>query len=92
MLKLEWLFGHFNFFSYLCIMKENFETIKQDNRLLYLYVRGSHCHGIATPMSDIDKGGIFIANKKASRGEAGNCGNVRERIRINLLFLHLTYI
>lgn len=64
MLKLEWLFGHFNFFSYLCIMKNNFETIKQDNRLLYLYVRGSHCHGIATPTSDIDKGGIFVANKK----------------------------
>ena len=45
-------------------MKDTFETIKNDNRLLYHYVRGSHCHGINTPQSDVDYGGIFIAPKK----------------------------
>lgn len=45
-------------------MKDTFETIKNDNRLLYSYIRGSHCHGINTPSSDIDKGGIFIAKKE----------------------------
>ena len=42
----------------------NFDTLKKENRLLYSYVRGSHCHGISTPLSDIDKGGIFIAKKQ----------------------------
>lgn len=44
-------------------MKDTFKTIRDDNRLLYEYIRGSHCHGISTPSSDIDKGGIFIASK-----------------------------
>lgn len=42
----------------------NFEIVKEENRLLYSYIRGSHCHGINTPLSDIDKGGIFIAKKE----------------------------
>lgn len=42
----------------------SFEIVKEENRLLYSYIRGSHCHGINTPLSDIDKGGIFIAKKE----------------------------
>lgn len=44
-------------------MKDTFQTIVEDDRLLYSYIRGSHCHGIATEASDIDRGGIFIAPK-----------------------------
>ena len=44
-------------------MGDTFGTIKNDNRLLYSYIRGSHCHGISTPTSDIDMGGIFMARK-----------------------------
>ena len=40
---------------------ETFETIKNKNLLLYSYIRGSHCHGISTPQSDVDEGGIFIS-------------------------------
>lgn len=43
---------------------ETFESIRTDNRLLYQYIRGSHAHGISTPSSDIDRGGIFIAKHK----------------------------
>ena len=42
---------------------ETFETIKEKNLLLYQYIRGSHCHGISTPQSDIDMGGIFMSPK-----------------------------
>ena len=37
--------------------------IKKEGSILYEYVRGSHCHGIATEKSDIDLGGIFMADK-----------------------------
>lgn len=41
--------------------KYTFEDIKEKNLLLYSYVRGSVCQGTNTPLSDIDKGGIFMA-------------------------------
>ena len=41
--------------------KYTFEDIKERNLLLYSYVRGSTCQGTATPLSDIDKGGIYMA-------------------------------
>lgn len=45
-------------------MKDTFDTVRNDNRLLYHYVRGSWCHGIAVEgKSDIDYGGLFIAPK-----------------------------
>lgn len=47
---------------------ENFEKIKNENRLLYSYIRGSHAHGINTPSSDIDTSGIYIASKDALLG------------------------
>lgn len=40
---------------------DTFETIKDKGLLLYEYLRGSHCHGISTPLSDKDYGGIFIS-------------------------------
>lgn len=41
--------------------KYNFEEIKKRNLLIYNYLRGSHCHGISTPLSDEDYCGIYLA-------------------------------
>lgn len=41
--------------------KYTFEEIKEKNLLIYNYLRGSHCHGINTPLSDEDYGGIYLA-------------------------------
>ena len=34
---------------------------KEDGTPLYAYLRGSHCHGTATELSDTDIGGVFMA-------------------------------
>lgn len=45
-------------------MRDTFDIIKEDNRLLFNYIRGSWAHGIAVEgKSDIDMGGVFIAKK-----------------------------
>lgn len=41
--------------------KYDFEEIKKRNLLIYNYLRGSHCHGISTPLSDEDYCGIYLA-------------------------------
>lgn len=41
--------------------KSKFDKIKENNTLLYEYVRGSRCHGIETPTSDWDYGGVYMA-------------------------------
>ena len=46
-------------------MKDTFQTITDDKRLLYHYIRGSWCHGIGVEgKSDIDYGGLFMAPKE----------------------------
>lgn len=42
-------------------MKQTFEEIENSGHLLYKYIRGSVAHGINTPSSDIDEGGVFFA-------------------------------
>ena len=41
--------------------KYTFEEIKKRNLLIYNYLRGSHCHGISTPLSDEDYCGVYLA-------------------------------
>ena len=41
--------------------KYTFDDIRERNLLIYNYLRGSHCHGIATELSDEDYGGVFLA-------------------------------
>ena len=43
---------------------ETFDSIRDKGLLLYEYLRGSHCHGIATELSDYDYGGIFVTEKR----------------------------
>ena len=42
-------------------MAMSFDDIRRRNLLIYEYIRGSHCHGISTPQSDIDHGGVYLA-------------------------------
>lgn len=42
-------------------MKTNFDIIREDGRLLYEYVRGSHLYGLNNEDSDVDSSGLFIA-------------------------------
>lgn len=41
----------------------NFETIRQDGRLLYEYIRGSHLYGLNNADSDIDTSGVFACTR-----------------------------
>ena len=44
-------------------MKDTFETIRQSNRLLFEYIRGSYLYGLNNEDSDVDTSGLFIADK-----------------------------
>jgi len=44
-------------------MIETFESVRNDNRLLIEYVRGSSLYGLNTPTSDIDTGGVYMTDK-----------------------------
>lgn len=46
----------------------NFDKIREDKRLLYEYVRGSHLYNLNTPESDIDTSGVYIATKDSILG------------------------
>lgn len=41
--------------------KYTFDDIERENLLLYRYIRGSQAYGTATPESDYDEGGVFMA-------------------------------
>ena len=38
----------------------NFDIIRQDGRLLYEYIRGSHLYGLNNESSDVDTSGVFV--------------------------------
>jgi hypothetical protein len=49
-------------------MKDTFQTITDDKRLLYEYIRGSHLYGLNNEDSDVDTSAVFIAPKEAVMG------------------------
>ena len=49
-------------------MKDTFETVTKDGRLLYEYIRGSHLYGLNNADSDVDTSAIFIAPREAVMG------------------------
>lgn len=49
-------------------MKDTFQTITDDKRLLYEYIRGSHLYGLNNADSDVDTSAVFIAPKEAVMG------------------------
>ena len=42
----------------------DFDTIKNDGRLLYEYIRGSHLYGLNNKDSDIDTSGVYVCTPK----------------------------
>lgn len=44
-------------------MKDTFQTVIDDKRLLYEYIRGSHLYNLNNEDSDVDTSGIYIARK-----------------------------
>ncbi len=42
----------------------NFDIIKNDGRLLYEYIRGSHLYGLNTEQSDVDTSGVYMCNRE----------------------------
>ena len=59
---------YLRFFPYLCkklkTMKDTFKSIRDDGRLLYEYIRGSHLYGLNNEDSDVDSSGVFITKKE----------------------------
>ena len=49
-------------------MKDTFQTITDDKRLLYEYIRGSHLYNLNTEYSDVDTSAVFIAPKETMMG------------------------
>ena len=45
-------------------MKDTFKLIRDDGRLLYEYIRGSHLYGLNNEDSDVDSSGVFITKKE----------------------------
>lgn len=41
----------------------NFEIIRNDGRLLYEYIRGSHLYGLNNEYSDIDTSGVYVCTR-----------------------------
>lgn len=45
-------------------MNENFKKVREDGRLLYEYIRGSHLYGLNIETSDVDTSGVFLCEPK----------------------------
>ena len=41
-------------------MNSNFDAIRNEGRLLYEYIRGSHLYGLNVETSDIDTSGVYM--------------------------------
>ena len=46
----------------------NFDIIRNDGRLLYEYIRGSHLYGLNNEYSDVDTGGVYVCAEKELLG------------------------
>jgi predicted nucleotidyltransferase len=53
-------------------MNTNFDTIRNDGRLIYEYIRGSHAYGLNVATSDIDTSGIFVCKPTELLGLPSN--------------------
>ena len=49
-------------------MKSAFDKIRDDGRLLYEYIRGSHAYGLNVETSDIDTSGVYVCNSNELLG------------------------
>lgn len=64
----------------------NFETIRQEGRLLYEYIRGSHLYGLNNEDSDIDTSGVFACTRDELLGCFGYTSQVSDPRHDNTWF------
>lgn len=64
----------------------SFDSIRQEGRLLYEYVRGSHLYGLNTPQSDVDTSGVFICRPDELLGLFGYKAQVSDERHDNTWF------
>lgn len=63
-----------------------FDTIRNDGRLLYEYIRGSHLYGLNTESSDVDTSGVFFCTREELFGCFGYKGQVSDARHDNTWF------
>lgn len=49
----------------------NFDIIRNDRRLLYEYIRGSHLYGLNNELSDVDTSGVYVCTRNELFGCCG---------------------
>ena len=49
----------------------NFDIIRNDRRLLYEYIRGSHLYGLNNELSDVDTSGVYVCTRNELFGCSG---------------------
>lgn len=64
----------------------NFDIIRQDGRLLYEYIRGSHLYGLNNEDSDIDTSGVFACTCEELFGCFGYVAQVSDERHDNTWF------
>ena len=67
-------------------MKDLFETIRGEGRLIYEYVRGSVLYGLDTPDSDIDTSGVYVCRPAELLGFLGYMPQVSDHRHDNVWF------
>lgn len=63
-----------------------FDTIRNDGRLLYEYIRGSHLYGLNNENSDIDTSGVFVCTSEELFGCFGYKAQVSDTRHDNTWF------
>ena len=64
----------------------NFDIIRNDGRLLYEYIRGSHLYGLETAHSDIDTSGVYTCTRDELFGCFGYKPQVSDTRHDNVWF------
>lgn len=64
----------------------NFDIIRQEGRLLYEFIRGSHLYGLNNEYSDIDTSGVFVCTRNELFGCSGYKAQVSDSRHDNTWF------
>ena len=64
----------------------DFEIIRNDGRLLYEYIRGSHLYGLNNADSDVDSSGVFVCTRDQLFGCFGYQPQVTDQRHDNTWF------
>lgn len=64
----------------------NFDIIRNDGRLLYEYIRGSHLYGLNNEDSDVDTGGVYVCTRNELFGCYGYMPQVSDSRHDNTWF------